>query len=763
MSAIEVNPPYPVFADIDGQPLEAGYVWIGTENLDPQTNPINVYWDEALTILAPQPIRTLAGYPSRNGTPGRLYVNSDYSIRVMNKNGSVVYSAPAATERYSDVVVSGVNAKDVIYDPPFIGAVQTDVEAKLAQTVSVKDFGAVGDGVTDDTAAIQAALDAAIGKQLVFPDGVYLVDTSVSLVGDIELVGLGDVLIDGSNSTDNEIITLGGSLGSSVALGGNAAKGATSITVSGLSLSAGNLIWLRSTDTFDTATGADKGEFAVVQSVSGTTVYLRNALYDSYTAATTTVTLVNAATVQINNIKVNRDANLAGLKIQYGRDVSLRDVYVKGANERCIDVNACYNVFVENGGAEGEWFSGSGTSYGIVYINTQHANQYGGFYRGGRHGISVGGTYVSRDINFFGGTVDTSGDGGVAGFDMHGNVEYAKAVGVTSMNGAILQALNLQVLGGFYNASIDVPGLDIRPEVDAGAYFIVDGVSVNSKYGKGLHFVPRFATQTHNLLSITNSYVQVGDSTVSAGASRSGAIVLAPSAITCTVKNLVMNNVTVHSTAANTSGILYALLNTVYDSYTLFENGQISNCNFVASHADVAAFYLPLDSGTNLSFVNCLFQSIATGTGGPGDTSSATVANFDFVNCIFDCGNASSAYRIRTDGILNIIGGKVRNCTGQGLEHTVTVSTSNYVQVEGVEFVNVSGGTGYVNNNTNVTRYTTLSQLGNRVHYRPTIPSNGTWLVGDRCYNSVPSVGQPKSWVCTVAGTPGTWVSEGNL
>lgn len=43
------------------------------------------------------------------------------------------------------------------------------------------------------------------------------------------------------------------------------------------------------------------------------------------------------------------------------------------------------------------------------------------------------------------------------------------------------------------------------------------------------------------------------------------------------------------------------------------------------------------------------------------------------------------------------------------------------------------------------------------------IPTTGTWIVGDRVYNSAPTAGQPKSWVCTVAGTPGTWVSEGNL
>jgi hypothetical protein len=165
MSALSIQPTYPIFTETDGQPLENGYIWIGTVNLDPQVNPINVYFDAALTILAPQPIRTLAGYPSNNGTPARLYVNSDYSIRVMNKNGSVVYSAPTATERYSDVVVSGVNAEDVIYDPPFTNAVQTNQEAFNSRTVSVKDFGAVGDSTgvsgngTDDYAAIQDALD----------------------------------------------------------------------------------------------------------------------------------------------------------------------------------------------------------------------------------------------------------------------------------------------------------------------------------------------------------------------------------------------------------------------------------------------------------------------------------------------------------------------------------------------------------------------------------------------------------------------------
>ena len=217
MSALSIQPTYPIFTDIDGQPLEAGYVWIGAANLDPQTNPINVYWDADLTIAAPQPIRTLSGYPARNGTPARLYVNSDYSIRVMNRNGSTVYSAPTATERYSDVVVS-MNAENVVYNPPFTGSVATNVEDKLAQTISVKDFGAVGDGVVDDTAAINNAILAVAvsGGVVYFPAGKYLTQGDHS----ISLPALGKIVSfmgDGPDasillcSTNDDVLTIFGS------------------------------------------------------------------------------------------------------------------------------------------------------------------------------------------------------------------------------------------------------------------------------------------------------------------------------------------------------------------------------------------------------------------------------------------------------------------------------------------------------------------------------------------------------------------------
>lgn len=93
MSTLSVEPPFPAFAGADGQPLDDGYIWIGTVNLNPVTNPIVAYWDSALTITAVQPIRTSGGYPVYQGTPSRIYTASDYSIQVQNKNGTVVYTS----------------------------------------------------------------------------------------------------------------------------------------------------------------------------------------------------------------------------------------------------------------------------------------------------------------------------------------------------------------------------------------------------------------------------------------------------------------------------------------------------------------------------------------------------------------------------------------------------------------------------------------------------------------------------------------------
>ena len=77
---------------------------------------------------------------------------------------------------------AGILASKLSFTQSGTGATARTVDSKLKDTVSVKDFGAVGDGVADDTAAIQAALNSATGKGLTIyvPQGTYKITTSLT-------------------------------------------------------------------------------------------------------------------------------------------------------------------------------------------------------------------------------------------------------------------------------------------------------------------------------------------------------------------------------------------------------------------------------------------------------------------------------------------------------------------------------------------------------------------------------------------------------
>lgn len=70
-----------------------------------------------------------------------------------------------------------------------IGSVERSVSDKVRESVSVKDFGAVGDGITDDTIALQNALSA--HDSITIPSGSYLISGTLEMGNFKALTGLG--------------------------------------------------------------------------------------------------------------------------------------------------------------------------------------------------------------------------------------------------------------------------------------------------------------------------------------------------------------------------------------------------------------------------------------------------------------------------------------------------------------------------------------------------------------------------------------------
>jgi hypothetical protein len=81
----------PLFLDSRGALLDAGKIYLGTASADPETSPIIVYWDSALTQIAAQPLRTLGGVVMNGENPASVYfADGDYSQRVRDADSVLI-------------------------------------------------------------------------------------------------------------------------------------------------------------------------------------------------------------------------------------------------------------------------------------------------------------------------------------------------------------------------------------------------------------------------------------------------------------------------------------------------------------------------------------------------------------------------------------------------------------------------------------------------------------------------------------------------
>jgi hypothetical protein len=175
------------FLDANGNPLAGGKVYTYAAGT---TTPLATYTDESGSTPNTNPVIL----DSRGEAAIWLGVAS-YKLKLTTSADVEIWTVDniisANAEVLADLAASGGSAL-VGFLQSGTGAVATTVQAKLRETVSVKDFGAVGDGVTNDSAALQAAIDAVpAGGKLYIPKGTYLFSTGLTRSSAITIQGDG--------------------------------------------------------------------------------------------------------------------------------------------------------------------------------------------------------------------------------------------------------------------------------------------------------------------------------------------------------------------------------------------------------------------------------------------------------------------------------------------------------------------------------------------------------------------------------------------
>lgn len=188
----------------------------------------------------------------------------------------------------------------------------------------------------------------------------------------------------------------------------------------------------------------------------------------------------------------------------------------------------------------------------------------------------------------------------------------------------------------------------------------------------------------------------------------------------------------------------------------VIDRNRLRNINGVAISVDM------FDYTTTMDAKECLIQNnVITSVTGAGIAFNA--GNFVISgNTLNGCSNASDYY------IKGINGGVYQSVNGYIGENTLVSSTGSivaFIDCEGDLMNNVQIGNNAYIGPISTTQKTYIYNTTTRIPgaFMDSAPTAGTWKVGDIVWKATPAAAGYVGWICTTAGTPGTWKTFGTI
>ncbi len=417
-----------------------------------------------------------------NGDP---VTEGDFYFNITNQRLRV-YSGGAWSDGVDGITEAQLaavgGAAMVGYQNPAAGSVAETLADVADRQLTAFTFGAKGDGVADDTAALQALANAPIGLKRI-PAGTYRVTNTIQFQPGDTVVGDGRatvIVADPAASWEyKSVVAVTGELVAMPNLGATVNRGAANLTFASTpDFSPGDvgLIFNSTNSSWSTWRAYYKaGEFFRVSSVSGTALAMMGLAYGVYGAAAVAVyKLVGKSTI-FRDFHIQQPAvQNVGLRVSLIDSPIVQNVTTGGSTYCGIEIDRCFDMRVES-----TVFQASppvDDEYGLIVSNSQGGVIDGSFY-GGRHAIAFGGSSLLGCVSCRGITVTAAnmgGSGTIGAHDLHGNTEDIRFIGGTFANGGTLAGKNHTFIGckfmGNRNSGIALYG----GEIVGGTHHFVD-------------------------------------------------------------------------------------------------------------------------------------------------------------------------------------------------------------------------------------------------------------------------------------------------
>ena len=190
-----------VYSDNAGAPLAGGRLYTYAAGT---TTPLATYSDQAGTVPNANPVVLDA-----RGEATVFWAASAYKAELRSAADAVIWTQDNI---YPDATLADIAALAPIASPAFTGVptglgpatvtatgstVPRSLAAREADVVNVKDYGATGDGATDDTTALRTVATAADGRNvtILFPPGSYRTKFMTFSTGKVRLQGNGAKIV----------------------------------------------------------------------------------------------------------------------------------------------------------------------------------------------------------------------------------------------------------------------------------------------------------------------------------------------------------------------------------------------------------------------------------------------------------------------------------------------------------------------------------------------------------------------------------------